>query len=223
MIKQILTVGKELWGRIMGGPFLVVRQIPFNLDGVATDPDHTDMMQVDAPLALEQVSVVAGTAQIGSRYVNEHVEITRGGDRNHVISARRIPRPIFKAAEADDGDHVSAYNWDNVPIGICPVDARIGRITVYQETVSGGVPLMKVGNLDTSDEYIGNADAISIAGNLTDKVYPDGTGPLVSAGAYLVFGSSGGTTSSPSQLKVEVELIPEVPNQQVQYVAFGAV
>ena len=223
MIKQILTVGKELWGRIMGGPFLVVRQIPFGRDGVATDPDHADMMQVDAPLALEQVSVVAGAAQIGGRYVNEHVEITRGGDRNHVISAKRIPRPIFKSAEADDGDHVSAYNWDSVPIGICPVDARIGRITVYQETVSGGVPLMKVGNLDTADEYIGNADAISIAGNLTDKVYQDGTGPLVSAGDYLVFGSSGGTTSSPSQLKVEVELIPEVHDQQVQYVAFGAV
>ncbi len=224
MIKQILQVGKELWGRVMGGPFLVIRQIPFaDSDGNPTDPDHTDKMQVDTPLALEQVSIVAGAMQQGGRYVNEHVEISRSGDRNHIVSAKRVPRPVFKFADADDGDHVSANNWSGVPIGICPVDARIGRVTVYQANAPGGAPVALLGNTADADAYIAAADAVSIsADGVTDKVYADGAGPQVAAGDYLVFGSSGGT-SSPSQLKVEVELIPEVPDQQVQYVAFGAV
>ena len=224
MIKQIRKLSKEVFGRLMSGAFVCIRDVPFeDSSGNALDSEFPNKIAVKMPLGVTHVKQMAAVAVKGNRYVNEHIELARSGDRNQTLQATRIGRPVFKFADGDDTDHVSANNWVGVPVGICPCDARIGRVTIYQGNAPDGAPVMLLGNTGDNDAYIAAADAVSVAADgVTDRIYTDGTGPLVTEGDYLIFGTSGGS-SAPSQLKVEVELIPEVSGQSVQYAAFGSI
>ena len=217
---------KEAFFKPVNGPWVMTRQIPFR------DSDYPDGGKLESHLGIEMCQMLLAHPAKGSKYISEHIE-TELGERGSIVTAIRHSRPLFKSVTADDSAHVSSYNWSGVPVGICPVDARIGRITIYQSVKSGGSPELILGKVGDPDAFISTSDNVSLnaTGVAVDSDYDSLVNlPVeVSAGDYLILGSAGGTTTDPSGLHVEIELIPKIVDadgncdQSVQFMAFGVI
>ncbi len=218
---------KEAFFKPVNGPWVMTRQIPFR------DEDFPDGSRLETHLGIEMCQMLMAHPVKGGKYISEHID-TVLGDRGSKVTVTRRSRPLFKSVTADDAAHVSGYDWVNVPLGRCPVDAKIGRITIYQTAKDGGTAMKLIlGKVGDTEAFIAASDNISLNGTgvVVDEYYEDlvNTAVDVNLGDYLLLGSSGGVTSDPSGLHVELELIPKIVDedgncdQSVQLMAFGVI
>lgn len=118
--------------------------------------------------------------------------------------------------------YISSFNWSQMPVGYCPFDGTIHRVTVANITKGGGTPVFQLGNV-ISDGTIDVDDFMTGAGGTTVAMPSageyatvlgtsaafDGTaGIAVAAGDLIIFSTNGGTTSNPAGLMCQVEISP---------------
>jgi len=178
----------------------------------------TTGLTVEVTTKLSRIFAAKITPKVTSGGVPENLFCDRVITNGSVTVTRETKPYILKGA-ADDAVHVSSYNWVNVPLGNVPYAGNITRLTVFAKTKAGGSPIMLLGNIIAggtldNDDHIAAATAIAMPASLnysnvtSDASFAGAAGRAVAAGDLLIFNTSGGTTSAPSGLSVEAEILP---------------
>ncbi len=137
-------------------------------------------------------------------------------DRTITSQGITVTRTISpqRLASGDASDCIASYNYEGVPVGIAPCAGTITSVKVINKTQAGGTPLINLGDDSDADAHIANAEAIAMPADgalVTVDTATDFVGnafPVVAAGDVITFTQTGGTTSDPAGLMIEVTITP---------------
>jgi len=130
------------------------------------------------------------------------------------VTVTRQVIPIKIENGTDGTEYVSTNNWEDFPVGFSPVTGQIKQVRVWNKTKAGGSPVILLGSIKADgtkdvDAFIAAAKtkAMPTSGQHTTlSADADFTSRAITAGDLIIFGTSGGDTTAPAGLLVQVEI-----------------
>ena len=119
------------------------------------------------------------------------------------LTITRVCDPLLFSGVAS-ADYITANDYVEVQIGICPVAGTLMEAWYYNDVKNGGTPLINLGHVPTNgagtadpDEFLADAKAEAAPASSVGKAFNDFTATAVGADDLLTFSTTGGTDSDP--------------------------
>lgn len=167
----------------------------------------TTDLTVEVPVASLEVvkSVNLEFAQTPTGYETLYSD---GVVTNQNITVGRVITPVYLQTAASGTIFKSSNDWYEVPLGVVPVDGTITSLSVFNTTKGGGSPVALLGIVTDSDKFLASSKAEAMPSDGVTKTITDFTLATVTAGESLLFSTTGGTSTDPAGLMVQIKITP---------------